>query len=195
MAPNAALAVIHESGFSEDAFSIEEAIYDIQNNLTLNVEEVARQPASSKESVVATRPRPPVLEIQTSTADSIKPGSTSSVSPVPTRGFSDETLVGSPIPSSKGGAFTRLFKGYKDTDVSVLPIHLPNDPKAAKQEEKRRQKQMAKERRDRLAREFQAIAKGQTLSDDGSTTSSEKKRRKTPWEEESGGIYNSFSFV
>ena len=193
--PNVALAVIHESGFSEDAFSVEEAIHDIQNNLTLGVEEVARQPVSSKEPAVATRPRPPVLEIQTSTAGSIKPGSTSSVSPVPTRGFSDETLVGSPIPSSKGGAFTRLFKGNKDADVSVLPIHLPNDLKAAKQEEKRRQKQMAKERRDRLAREFQAIAKGQTLSDDGSTTSSEKKRRKTPWEEESGGIYNSFSFV
>lgn len=192
---NTGLGVIHESGFSEDAFSVEEAIHNIQNNLSLGIEEVDRRAPTPKEAHL-TRPVLPTLEIRTSTADTIRPDSLSSSSSAPPRALTDDTPNGSPVHSAKGGAFSRLFKGSKQGDGHPTPVHPANDLKAIKEAEKRRQKQMAKERRERLAREFQAKARGQTLADDQSTTSSEEKRRnKTPWEEESGGVYNSFSFV
>lgn len=188
------LSVIHERQRSEELLSAQKSISRstaIQEHEPLGIEELNRN-SEFNDSTVRDRRGLPHLEIRTSSPDTIMQGSRPNVSP---NKSPDVSPYASPHPSAKGGAFSRLFKQGKSSDT-LSPLSAGatfNDPKLeaklAKGEAKRAQKQAAKERRERLAREFQAKAQAQS-ADARSLSSGEGKRKAPTWEEE-GAVFGS----
>jgi hypothetical protein len=190
LSPGPGLGVIRESNYSQDALTLGGAA--VRDHHSFVIEETSRE-RDLKDPTMLARRGLPELEISTFSIDTVRPSMN------PFKGTSDDIGGGgggSPQPAKGGKTFSRLFKSSsRHADSSVPPSPLPGDLKAAKEEEKRRQKQLAKERRERLARDFQAKARGYGADTESITSSERRRRAKAPWEEESGGVYNSLSFV
>ncbi|PSR83884.1 hypothetical protein PHLCEN_2v5593 [Hermanssonia centrifuga] len=131
------------------------------------------------------------LRIQTESPETIVPsGPASSVS-------SGDTASnhGLNTPQHRSSALSRLFqKNAKSTDRITDPNSSTLDLKLQKAEEKRRKKQLAKERTERLAQDLKQRAKSrgaaeETRSIRSAGGSSDGKKQNPAWEEE-GGMYN-----
>ncbi|KAI0345768.1 galactose oxidase [Trametopsis cervina] len=179
------LGVIHESQHSDDAGPVDKTWVYLNDEESMGIEEVQRELSQSHLSWNRQNASP--LESRTSDSDTIRPSITSGSS---TQSSDDLASRSSPMHSSpKAGPLHRLFKTSRAGRGDVSDSPSPYNAKAAKEEEKRRQKQLVKERRDRLAREFQAKADGQASPSDGQSMSSDEIRRRKAtiaWEESNG---------
>lgn len=190
------LGVIHERGALED-----EQLYSrLERALTLDdvlpAADALTQKARAR-TLQQTPPPPPHLARLTSAQESqllrmpARPESPDTiVSPAPASVWSEtESISSGPSSSSsqharKGGLaklFSKGAKGSGSTDAAL--------EKALRADEKKMKKQQAKERRERLALQFQqqalakaAAADGKSVGSDGSST----KRKVRHWEEEQG---------
>lgn len=194
------LGVIHEGLWSEELLSAHKPISRAnaaQGPPPFSIEEF-HPTTELKDATAQERRGHPHLEIQTSSPDTLLQNVKSHTSP---SNSSDPSPYPSPQPSAKGGAFSRFFRGkHSDPQSASSGGATFNDSKLeaklAKEETKRVQKEAAKERRERLAREFQAKADAKAAADAQSLSSSEGRRNKAPtWEEEGADFGSSAAWA
>lgn len=179
------LGVIHERNQYED----EQIHTRLERALTFD-DVIPREAASRKEKQAApTTTEPP--------RTSSRPASPQTIVPPAPSVWSTEGSISSGTPSSHSShhgrsskGFSKLFSKSKSGDGMSSPVFSDKSlEKAAKEEEKRIKKQQAKERRERLALQFQhqammkaAAAESKSIGSDGSSA----KRKMRNWEEEQG---------